>query len=365
MSQIDANKLMDFFRYFRPDSPQHKESVRRLHEGLLQKAPELLEESSYWITAYRKRPSPPAVTPKQRINDAGLRLIQNSEGLRLKAYQDSVGVWTIGYGHTADVKPGQTITETEALAFLRADVGWAEAAVEKLVTVPLTPGQFGALVSFVFNLGAGALGESTLLKLLNQGHYEEAAAQFGKWVFAGGKVLEGLVTRRDNERRMFLNGMAPVPKAPAVEKASVQGKVVIQAQHRSDSCGQTCVAMVITLLGEDGPVDDNWVDQHFGFALLGALNRCTPPHWVDAGNFAPSMWPKIEANLRKGYPSIVFLNGPDWSPSGYGHIVLIVSVNGDDLGVIDPNGGVLRAVKKRAIETAPQHTSGNAVLMVE
>jgi len=314
------------------------------------------------------------VDPKQHINDAGLRLIQNSEGLRLTAYQDSVGVWTIGYGHTEGVKPGQSISEPKALAFLRADVGWAEAAVEKLVTVPLTPGQFSALVSFVFNLGAGALEESTLLKLLNQGHYVEAAGEFGKWVFAGGQVLEGLVIRRNKERQLFLDDtklpsakpkQVPEHRIPDLSKASVQSKVVIQSQHTSKSCGQTCVAMAISLLGNIGQVDDTWVDQHFGFGLLDALNSKTPQHWVDAGNFTPGMWAKIEANLRKGYPSILFLNGPDWSPSGYGHIVLVIAINGEDVGIADPNRGRLRSVKKHDIETAPQHTQGNAVLMVE
>lgn len=133
----------------------------------------------------------------QTTNQAGLELIESFEGLRLNSYQDSVGVWTIGYGHTQGVKPGQTITQQQAQAFLQQDLGVAEAGVNKL-GLTLTDNQFAALVSFTFNLGAGNLN-----KLMSQGL---AAAPDRILLFdhAGGKVLPGLTRRRQAERALFL-----------------------------------------------------------------------------------------------------------------------------------------------------------------
>lgn len=141
-----------------------------------------------------------------RTSEAGIALIQGYEGLRLSAYRDSVGVLTIGYGHTgADVKQGMTITRDEAERLLRDDLHDAESAVEKAVRVPMTQGQFDALVSFVFNLGAGRLQTSTLLRKLNDRNYIGAADEFPRWNKAGGKVLAGLTARRGAERALFLS----------------------------------------------------------------------------------------------------------------------------------------------------------------
>lgn len=133
----------------------------------------------------------------------GLDLIKSFEGLRLSAYKDVVGVVTIGYGTTSGVKMGDTITKERAEELLREDVARFEAQVLRLVKVPLTQGQHDALVSFVYNLGAGNLSNSTLLRLLNAGDYAGAAAQFDRWNKAGGKVLAGLVRRRAAERALF------------------------------------------------------------------------------------------------------------------------------------------------------------------
>lgn len=137
-------------------------------------------------------------------NAAGLTLIKKFEGLKLKAYQDSVGVWTIGYGHTDGVWDGQVISEDEAEALLRHDLGHAETAVEAMVTAPIGANQFSALVSFAFNLGTNALRESTLLRKLNAGFPKMAAEEFLKWDHAGGKLLLGLQLRRQAERALFL-----------------------------------------------------------------------------------------------------------------------------------------------------------------
>ena len=133
----------------------------------------------------------------------GLDLIKSFEGLRLSAYKDVVGVVTIGYGTTTGVKMGDTITKERAEELLREDVKRFEGYVDRLVKVPLTQGQHDALVSFVYNLGPGALEKSTLLDQLNRGDYDSAAEQFDRWVFAGGQKLAGLVRRRAAERALF------------------------------------------------------------------------------------------------------------------------------------------------------------------
>ena len=136
-------------------------------------------------------------------SDAGLDLTEESEGCRLIAYQDSVGVWTIGYGHTRGVVSGMTCTQAQAEAWLREDILSAIADVNRLVKVPLTQGEFDALVDFDFNLGGGALRGSTLLRLLNGGDHAGAAEQFERWDRAGGHVLAGLLRRRLAEEAEF------------------------------------------------------------------------------------------------------------------------------------------------------------------
>jgi len=137
-------------------------------------------------------------------------LIRHFEGKRLKAYQDSVGVWTIGYGHTTNVKPGQVITEDEAEELLRFDLEWVEKAILRNVDVPLTQEQFDALATFIYNLGETNFRRSTLLKKLNREDYAGAANEFPKWNKAGGRVLRGLVRRREAEKKLFLSGTEDV-----------------------------------------------------------------------------------------------------------------------------------------------------------
>jgi lysozyme len=141
-----------------------------------------------------------------QTSEYGLHLIERFEGLRLSAYQDSVGVWTIGVGHTGpEVKPGLTISQEQAKDMLRVDVKEAERAVNTLITRMLTQNEFDALVSFTFNLGAGNLRKSTLRRLLNAGDYQGAANEFLKWDKAGGEELPGLTKRRFTERDLFLD----------------------------------------------------------------------------------------------------------------------------------------------------------------
>ena len=133
----------------------------------------------------------------------GKDFIKQAEGLKLKAYLDTAGIPTIGYGHTKGVKIGQTITKDKADQFFEDDYNDAVKQLSSVVKVKLTQGQQDALVSFVFNLGIGRLKTSTLLRKLNNGDTRGAAIEFGKWVYSGGKVTEGLVARRARERELF------------------------------------------------------------------------------------------------------------------------------------------------------------------
>lgn len=140
---------------------------------------------------------------ERHIGPKGLALIKRSEGLRLKAYRCPADVPTIGYGSTGPhVHMGMTITEAEAEALLLKDLGRFERGVAEMGG-EMTPGQFSALVSFAFNLGLNALRKSTLLKKHLAGDHAGAAAEFSKWVNAGGKRLPGLVTRRADEAALY------------------------------------------------------------------------------------------------------------------------------------------------------------------
>ena len=145
-----------------------------------------------------------------QISENGLDLIRKFEGLRLAAYLCPSGVLTIGYGHTgSDVKRGQKIDEDRATELLMNDVKRFETSVNNLVKVEITQGMFDALVSFCFNLGAGSLHGSTLLRKLNAGDTAGAAEEFLKWDKANGKSLAGLTARREAERQLFIGDVLP------------------------------------------------------------------------------------------------------------------------------------------------------------
>ena len=145
-----------------------------------------------------------------KISLAGIDLIKQAEGFRSKPYLCPAGIPTIGYGSTrwpdgrAVSLQDAPISEPDAVQLLGNTLGRYEKGVMGLVTVPLTQGQFDALVSFAYNLGVGNLGNSTLLRLLNAGNYRGAADQFQRWNRGGGQVLPGLVARREAERNLCL-----------------------------------------------------------------------------------------------------------------------------------------------------------------
>ena len=150
-----------------------------------------------------------------QVSANGIALTKSMEGCRLTAYPDpATGAepWTIAYGHTGpEVHAGMTCTQAQADTWLEIDLARAGQAVNGLVHVELTQNQFDALCDFVFNVGAGNFRSSTLLRLLNQGDLSAAAEQFGKWIFAAGKIMPGLVRRRAAEKALFLKQDAPHP----------------------------------------------------------------------------------------------------------------------------------------------------------
>lgn len=155
---------------------------------------------------------------KRQLSAAALSLLRSFEGARRKPYRDAVGKWTIGYGHLLSqselrlqaVRIGEVavpfatgLTGAQAEALLAQDVRWAEGVVNEAVSVPLSQNQFDALVSFTFNVGAGRLRRSALLRALNKGRYGDVPGQLQRYVRAGGRRLRGLVIRRAREAELW------------------------------------------------------------------------------------------------------------------------------------------------------------------
>ncbi len=139
------------------------------------------------------------------------KLIAQFEGLRLKAYKDTGGIWTIGYGSTKDpytrkpVKEGDLISKETALDWLNKDIGQRQVAIRKLLKVPVTANQLSALTSLAYNIGLGAFQRSTLLRLLNQkAPIKDVADQFLRWNKVNNVEVKGLTNRRILERELFL-----------------------------------------------------------------------------------------------------------------------------------------------------------------
>ena len=138
-----------------------------------------------------------------KISEEGVSLIKNYEGCRLEAYQDSVGIWTIGYGVIKGVKEGDKINQEEADHLLQEELPEYEGYINDMIKVPLEQCQFDALVCWVYNLGPNNLKDSTLLKVINEKNYEDVPEQIKRWNKAGGVVLAGLVKRRAAEADLF------------------------------------------------------------------------------------------------------------------------------------------------------------------
>ncbi len=142
---------------------------------------------------------------QMKISNKGIALIKEFEGCRLQSYRCSAGVWTIGYGHTGkDIKEGMTITQQEADDWLVVDCNRVLQMLRDTLRVPIRQNQLDALVSLGFNIGTEALRKSTLMSLVNRNPDDmNIPEQFDRWVYAGGKVVNGLVRRRKAEGRLY------------------------------------------------------------------------------------------------------------------------------------------------------------------
>lgn len=143
------------------------------------------------------------------ISENGFQIIREFESFQPKAYLDTGGVWTIGYGtikypNGVRVAKGGICTQAQAEMWLKNDCKWVDACLDKYVKVPVTQNQFDALASLVYNIGETAFVKSTLLSVLNQNSYKLAAEQFDRWVYDNGKKIQGLVNRRKKEKELFL-----------------------------------------------------------------------------------------------------------------------------------------------------------------
>lgn len=171
---------------------------------------DMIDDGALLFAYHKSLDKAPEVEGGEHSVEKAVKLIKKWEGFRANSYHDPVGVITIGYGTTVypngqKVKMGDFLTEAKATEYLRLHIEKdVLPAMADLIEVQLTENQFNALVSFVYNLGAGNLKRSTLLEKLNQGDFLGAADEFPKWVKAGGKVLQGLVNRRADERALFL-----------------------------------------------------------------------------------------------------------------------------------------------------------------
>ena len=168
-----------------------------------------------------------------KLSQKGVDFIKSHEALRLKAYQDSKGVWTIGWGHTKNVHPGDVITREQAEQFIRDDFAW----VERILNADLVSGrdkplvtqnEYDALCSLVFNIGSQAYLDSTVRRKIKQGDKMAAAHAFGMWVYSNHKFVQGLANRRADEVRLFLqSGQADI--AALLLGAMMAGAAVLVA----------------------------------------------------------------------------------------------------------------------------------------
>jgi len=204
----NAIRLIDLFRYYRHGLPHQMAAVTDLEAAINKANPHILGRDQGWFKTWSQ-------SGKQDESDLepALDLIRQFEGCRLEAYLCPAGVWTIGYGHTGpNVKPGLKITQADAEALLLSDVERFARAVDTWIKVKLSNNQRCALISFTFNVGIGALQESTLRKRLNNGEdaVKVAMEELPRWNKGDGKILEGLVRRRKAEVDLFCRGVKPL-----------------------------------------------------------------------------------------------------------------------------------------------------------
>lgn len=181
------------------------------------------------------------------MNATGIALLKEFEGFRGVAYLDIVGVWTIGYGFTGGVKPGDKMTRVEADIRLLDELVSYESAVLRACTVQPNDNQLAALTCFAFNVGRKGMAKSSVIKAHNRGDFESAARAFGLWNKAGGRVIAGLVRRRAAEASLYLTpmqGRLEMPQAVDAEKPMTQSKVAVGGTVTAAVSGLSVAAQV-------------------------------------------------------------------------------------------------------------------------
>jgi lysozyme len=188
----------------------------------------------------------------RQISEDALHAISQREGLRLDAYEDTGGTWTIGYGHTKGVKQGDKITQEQALAYLQADIARAEDCVSKSVTVQLSDNQYGALVSFAYNIGCDAFCKSTLVKKLNEGDYESVHKEMFRWIYVNKIPSDGLINRRKSEIGQWVKGEFVSSASITPDEPAPWWKEFLKAAHtRLQALGLFITSTVLSLNGND------------------------------------------------------------------------------------------------------------------
>ena len=294
-----------------------------------------------------------------RTSDSGIDFIKSFEGLRLEAYQDSAGVWTIGYGTTHGIKPGMRITKEEAEEMLRNDVAWFEKAVKNLLPIELSQSEFDALTSFCYNLGAAALEQSTLRRrlLADEPRCWVYQKEMPCWNQAGGRVLEGLVRRRQAEADLACLGyLSEAPETPA--EGSEEPEVVtfpldVPYFHQRDSktghgermCFSSAMAMALDYLDPDAiEGDDDWYLQQvfkFGDTVSSAAQVAAAESLGFNAKFRMDGTEKLLLEiLDEGVPVPVGIlhHGSVDSPRGGGHWITLIGYDEKYFHVHDPFG---------------------------
>lgn len=252
-------ELYDDGRLYEYDGDQAIKVIETKHEvAALFKALKFSTATTFSVAPPNKQP-PDVPVPRgsHKINDEGFKLLTTFEGCELHAYDDGGGVWTIGYGHIEGVYPGMSITQAQAQDFLHTDLEQFESYVEEAVQVEINEDQFSALVCFCFNVGPGTegFGGSTLLRKLNAGDYQGAAAQFPVWNKVDGEPWLGLTRRRLAEQALFLSKSwqpfltytgdgTPTARTLRLMSPMMQGADVLQVQQALLKAGLS--------LGSDG-----------------------------------------------------------------------------------------------------------------
>jgi lysozyme len=194
------------------------------------------------------------------MNAAGMKLLKEFEGFETDAYQDIVGVWTIGYGFTDNVRPGDKITRAAADKYLLKELKSYERAVKSACTLAPNENQLAAMTCLAWNIGKAGFKGSTVVKAHNRGDFTETARAFGLWKKAGGKVVKGLVRRRAAEAALYLTPVKDVepesmPQAVEEERPMTQSKLVTGGTITAGVSGLSVAAQVA---GDVGSIRDSF-----------------------------------------------------------------------------------------------------------